>query len=56
MRTVIAGILGLEAGAVNVKAATGNLGGDEGAGRAVSAQAIAAVEPIAAPSTGGGSR
>ncbi len=48
MRDVIAGILGVSAGAINVKASTGNLGGDEGAGRAISAHAIAAVEPIPA--------
>jgi 2-C-methyl-D-erythritol 4-phosphate cytidylyltransferase / 2-C-methyl-D-erythritol 2,4-cyclodiphosphate synthase len=42
----LAGLLGLPAAAVNVKASTGNLEGMEGAGRGISAQAIALVEPI----------
>jgi len=37
MAVSIAAILGLDAGAVNVKASTGNLGGSEGAGRSISA-------------------
>jgi 2C-methyl-D-erythritol 2,4-cyclodiphosphate synthase len=41
MRAVIAGILGLPAAAVNVKASSGNLAGMEGAGRGISAQSIA---------------
>ena len=41
MRVSIAGLLGLPAAAVSVKASTGNLGGDEGAGRAIAAQAVA---------------
>jgi 2-C-methyl-D-erythritol 2,4-cyclodiphosphate synthase len=43
MRDTIAGLVGLTADAVSVKASTGNLGGDEGAGRAISAQAIVTV-------------
>ena len=41
MRDAIAAILGIEPGAVNVKASTGNLAGDEGAGRSISARAVA---------------
>jgi 2-C-methyl-D-erythritol 4-phosphate cytidylyltransferase/2-C-methyl-D-erythritol 2,4-cyclodiphosphate synthase len=41
MDDAIAGILGIEPGAVNVKASTGNLAGDEGAGRSISARAVA---------------
>ena len=41
MRAAIAGLLALDAAAVNVKASTGNLAGDEGAGRSISAMAIA---------------
>jgi 2-C-methyl-D-erythritol 2,4-cyclodiphosphate synthase len=44
MRDAIAGLLGVDPGQVSVKAATGNLGGDEGAGRAISAQVIARLE------------
>ena len=47
MRSVIAGLLGLPESVVNVKASTGNLAGDEGAGRAISARAVATVEGIA---------
>jgi 2-C-methyl-D-erythritol 4-phosphate cytidylyltransferase/2-C-methyl-D-erythritol 2,4-cyclodiphosphate synthase len=43
MRAAIAGLLRIDASAVNVKASTGNLGGDEGAGRTVSAHAVAVV-------------
>jgi len=46
MRDAIAALLGVRAGAVNVKASTGNLAGDEGAGRSMSARAIASVERI----------
>ena len=46
MRDTIAGLLGIEPSAVSVKASTGNLGGDEGAGRAISAHAIASLERI----------
>ena len=41
MRTAIAATLEVDASAVNVKASTGNLAGDEGAGRSISALAIA---------------
>ena len=44
MARTIAGILGLEVAAVSVKASTGNLDGPEGAGRSISALAIATVE------------
>jgi 2-C-methyl-D-erythritol 4-phosphate cytidylyltransferase/2-C-methyl-D-erythritol 2,4-cyclodiphosphate synthase len=44
MRIAIARLLALEPAMVSVKASTGNLGGDEGAGRAISAQAIARLE------------
>lgn len=44
MRAAIAGALGVDPSRVNVKASTGNLAGDEGAGRAISARAIATVE------------
>jgi 2C-methyl-D-erythritol 2,4-cyclodiphosphate synthase len=44
MRTVIAGILGVQAAAVGVKASSGNLDGAEGAGRVLSATAIATIE------------
>jgi 2-C-methyl-D-erythritol 4-phosphate cytidylyltransferase/2-C-methyl-D-erythritol 2,4-cyclodiphosphate synthase len=43
MRTVIASLLGLDPVAVSVKAASGNLSGDEGAGRVISARAVATV-------------
>ena len=46
MRDRLAELLGLPPGSVGVKASTGNLDGTEGAGRGISAQAIAAVEPI----------
>jgi 2-C-methyl-D-erythritol 4-phosphate cytidylyltransferase/2-C-methyl-D-erythritol 2,4-cyclodiphosphate synthase len=41
MEDAVAAILGIEPGAVNVKASTGNLAGDEGAGRSISARAVA---------------
>ena len=44
MRAAIAGLLGLDENAVNVKASTGNLAGDEGAGRSISARAVATLE------------
>jgi 2-C-methyl-D-erythritol 4-phosphate cytidylyltransferase/2-C-methyl-D-erythritol 2,4-cyclodiphosphate synthase len=44
MRDRIAGLLGLGPADVNVKASTGNLDGAEGAGRSISALAIATVE------------
>jgi 2-C-methyl-D-erythritol 2,4-cyclodiphosphate synthase len=44
MRDIIAATLGLPAACVNVKASTGNLEGPEGAGRSISALAIATIE------------
>ena len=41
----ITAVLHLPAGAVSVKASTGNLDGSEGAGRSISALAIATIEP-----------
>jgi 2-C-methyl-D-erythritol 4-phosphate cytidylyltransferase/2-C-methyl-D-erythritol 2,4-cyclodiphosphate synthase len=43
MRAAIAATLGIDEGAVNVKASSGNLAGDEGAGRSISARAVATV-------------
>ncbi len=43
MRDAIAGLLGIGADRVNVKASTGNLAGWEGAGRGISARAVAVV-------------
>jgi 2-C-methyl-D-erythritol 4-phosphate cytidylyltransferase/2-C-methyl-D-erythritol 2,4-cyclodiphosphate synthase len=48
MRAAIARILGIEDAAVNVKASTGNLAGDEGAGRSISARAVATVRATSA--------
>ncbi len=47
MEEAIASALGVQASAVNVKASTGNLGGSEGAGRSISASAIAWLVPAA---------
>ena len=44
MRQAIAGLLGIDPGAVSVKASSGNLDGAEGAGRSISALAVATVE------------
>ncbi|MGH2513870.1 MAG: 2-C-methyl-D-erythritol 2,4-cyclodiphosphate synthase, partial [Candidatus Limnocylindrales bacterium] len=44
MRLAIAGLAGLDLDRVNVKASTGNLEGWEGAGRGISATAVAVVE------------
>ena len=41
MAAAIAGLVGLAADRVNVKASTGNLAGFEGAGRGISARAVA---------------
>ena len=49
MREAIGRILGIDSAAVSVKASTGNLGGDEGAGRSVSAIAVAVVGTVAEP-------
>jgi 2-C-methyl-D-erythritol 2,4-cyclodiphosphate synthase len=46
MRHAIAGLLGLEPDAVAVEAGTGNLSGDDGAGRTISATAVATLVPI----------
>ena len=45
MGAAIAGLLGVDPGAVNVKASSGNLDGAEGAGRSVSALVVATIEP-----------
>ena len=45
MRVAIATLLGVDTGAVSVKASTGNLSGDPGAGRSIVAQAIATLVP-----------
>ena len=50
MREAIADLLRLDLGAVSVKASTGNLGGDVGAGRAIEAEAVATVVRDAAAS------
>ncbi len=46
MRAAIATLLGLDASAISVKASTGNLSGDPGAGRSIAAQAIATLVPL----------
>jgi 2-C-methyl-D-erythritol 4-phosphate cytidylyltransferase/2-C-methyl-D-erythritol 2,4-cyclodiphosphate synthase len=46
MRVTIAGLLELDQADVNVKASSGNLSGPEGAGRAISALAVATVVPV----------
>ena len=46
MRVAIADLLELDRADVNVKASSGNLNGPEGAGRAISALAIATVVPV----------
>ncbi len=46
MRDAIARVLGLDRGAVNVKASSGNLAGDEGAGRSISARAVATLRAV----------
>ena len=45
IRDRLATLTGLAAPAVNVKASTGNLSGDEGAGRSISAHAVATLRP-----------
>ena len=44
MRDTIAGLLEVDRSAVNVKASSGNLDGADGAGRSISALAVASVE------------
>jgi 2-C-methyl-D-erythritol 4-phosphate cytidylyltransferase/2-C-methyl-D-erythritol 2,4-cyclodiphosphate synthase len=46
MRLAIAGLVGLDPDRVNVKASSGNLEGWEGAGRGISASAVAVVEAV----------
>lgn len=46
MRAAVAAALGTDAEVVNIKASTGNLDGSEGAGRTVSALALAVVGPL----------
>ena len=46
IRTSVAGLLGVPESRVSVKASTGNLDGMEGAGRGISASAIATLEPL----------
>ena len=46
MREAIATLLGLDPAAVNVKASSGNLDGADGAGRSISALAIATLERL----------
>ena len=43
MRDAISGLVGLERSAVSVKASSGNLSGDDGAGRTISASAVVLV-------------
>jgi 2C-methyl-D-erythritol 2,4-cyclodiphosphate synthase len=45
MEAAIAAAIGIDAATVNVKASTGNLAGDEGAGRSISATAVAWLVP-----------
>jgi 2-C-methyl-D-erythritol 4-phosphate cytidylyltransferase/2-C-methyl-D-erythritol 2,4-cyclodiphosphate synthase len=47
MRGAIARVLDIDEASVNVKASTGNLAGDEGAGRSISAHAVATVRGTA---------
>ncbi len=53
MAAAIAAIVGMDAGAVNVKASTGNLEGSEGGGRSISASAIAWLAPRGGHPAGG---
>jgi 2-C-methyl-D-erythritol 2,4-cyclodiphosphate synthase len=46
MRTAVARLLGLTEAAVGIKASSGNLGADTGAGRAIEATALATIAPI----------
>ena len=45
MRDILAELLGVDPAAVAVQASTGNLSGDEGAGRTISATALVGVVP-----------
>jgi 2C-methyl-D-erythritol 2,4-cyclodiphosphate synthase len=53
MEEAIASALGVEPSMVNVKASTGNLEGSEGAGRSISASAIAWLVPAGEVAAGG---
>jgi 2-C-methyl-D-erythritol 4-phosphate cytidylyltransferase / 2-C-methyl-D-erythritol 2,4-cyclodiphosphate synthase len=55
MRTAIANLLGITEDAVNVKASTGNLDGMEGAGRGISARAVATLTAAGAGTAAAGS-
>ena len=46
MAAAIAEILGMDAGAVNVKASTGNLEGPKARGRSISASAVVWLAPL----------
>ena len=52
MRSALAGLLGLGVDGVSVKASTGNLAGDAGAGRAIEAVAVASIAREGAGRTG----
>ena len=52
MRAAIAGLVGLDVAAVNVKASTGNLSGDAGAGRVIEAEAVATIVRTGARTAG----
>jgi 2-C-methyl-D-erythritol 4-phosphate cytidylyltransferase/2-C-methyl-D-erythritol 2,4-cyclodiphosphate synthase len=54
MEEAIAAALGVDASTVNVKASTGNLGGSEGAGRSISASAVAWLLPAGEGAAAGG--
>jgi hypothetical protein len=56
MAEAIAAALGVDASTVNVKASTGNLGGSEGAGRSISASAVAWLVPAGEVAAAGGER
>jgi 2-C-methyl-D-erythritol 4-phosphate cytidylyltransferase/2-C-methyl-D-erythritol 2,4-cyclodiphosphate synthase len=53
MAAAIAEILGMDEGAVNVKASTGNLEGSDGGGRSISASAIVWLAPLGAEAVEG---
>jgi 2-C-methyl-D-erythritol 2,4-cyclodiphosphate synthase len=55
MGGAIASVLDVETSAVNVKASSGNLGGPEGAGRSISASAIAWLVPASGTAAAAGS-
>lgn len=55
MRDAIARLLGIETAAVSVKASTGNLSGDAGAGRVIEAEAVATIARSGGEAGGAGS-